>query len=511
MDWDFKDLENMKWSKSKSSNIKGPKRMCKFCILAIVVPIVLLCIPLYMRYQALKPHRFTLSPSDMKLLNQESRVSTVWCEGQELSMNGSFNAYLLAQRPKLKRWKQHVTMKRNMMLQDDIKEYWGFYLLKGSTVKLSVCSRYEGASFIVVKGLKDARKCAWMGELDSQEESDEISNEFEFVHQISEESMPNTSNPDLNNPRNESKKFQSFEKIMEQVKTSSNRSEQVSLLATMIKVLKQDPTSQESYGDAKKLFQAFQVESHDPRPNENKDSDIENEESNHGGEVFDDPNELTKTKTPRDDTVYDLFDAGVFNQQDPDGLDRSNEETKSSWSSSEEALAACEGLIFNEPLNGGTKCSRTSNSSELEKTRNSEVGVTKVLEVTESGFYYFIFANENEIQDNFLSAKFDLHKTVFDVSENAGNCTKSTHCELPLAFWSEDHVVLEVPDHQPAKYNNGTAINDPCSEESLLTGFSSLEECHQIIIATSVCKPRKLIYMIFLLLVPVFILFCAQF
>ena len=33
------------------------------------------------------------------------------------------------------------------------------------------------------------------------------------------------------------------------------------------------------------------------------------------------------------------------------------------------------------------------------------------MEVTESGFYYFIFANENEIQDNFLSAKFDLHKT----------------------------------------------------------------------------------------------------
>ena len=44
-----------------------------------------------------------------------------------------------------------VTMQRRMMLQDDIKEYWGFYLLKDSTVKLSVCSRYIGASFIVVK------------------------------------------------------------------------------------------------------------------------------------------------------------------------------------------------------------------------------------------------------------------------------------------------------------------------------------------------------------------------
>ena len=109
------------------------------------------------------------------------------------------------------------------MLQDDIKEYWGFYLLKDSTVKLSVCSRHEGASFIVVKvsrgkifqhqnlenhlrniefeifqqliwgktvkrtrenkffqSLKDARRCAFLGELDSVEESDEISDEFEF-------------------------------------------------------------------------------------------------------------------------------------------------------------------------------------------------------------------------------------------------------------------------------------------------------------------------------------------
>ena len=102
-------------------------------------------------------------------------------------MNGTFNAYLLEKRPKLKRWKQHVTMNRNMMLQDDIKEYWGFYLLKGSVVRLSVCSRHEGASFIVVKDMKNAKRCSWIGELDSQEESDEISDEFEFTHNIAEE------------------------------------------------------------------------------------------------------------------------------------------------------------------------------------------------------------------------------------------------------------------------------------------------------------------------------------
>ena len=101
-------------------------------------------------------------------------------------------------------------MQRRMMLQDDIKEYWGFYLLKDSTVKLSVCSRYVGASFIVVKvsqksasfltqhwtlktgcnffqSLKDARRCAFLGELDSVEDSDEISDEFEFSDEWSDE------------------------------------------------------------------------------------------------------------------------------------------------------------------------------------------------------------------------------------------------------------------------------------------------------------------------------------
>ena len=67
-------------------------------------------------------------------------------------MNGSFNAYLLPNKPRLKRFRQHVTMTRKMVLEDDIKEYWGFYLLRGSQVRLSTCSRYVGASFIIVKG-----------------------------------------------------------------------------------------------------------------------------------------------------------------------------------------------------------------------------------------------------------------------------------------------------------------------------------------------------------------------
>ena len=114
----------------------------------------------------------------------------------------------------------------------------------------------------------------------------------------------------------------------------------------------------------------------------------------------------------------------------------------------------------------------------------------------ETGFYYFIFANENELTDNFMFAAFDLHKTVFDVSPAVDNCTNATSCDLPLTFWSEDHIVVDVPE----------AEVDPCDA---LVGYSSLEECHKVIVAESVCQPRKSLYMIFLLLVPVLILIFA--
>ena len=101
-----------------------------------------------------------------------------------------------------------------------------------------------------------------------------------------------------------------------------------------------------------------------------------------------------------EELVYDLQDVGQFNQKDKEKVDRSREETRSSWSSSEEALQACEGLIFNIPLNGGTKCHVNATSLELKQSRT-----TVELEVEKTGFYYFIFANENEMTDNFLSGE----------------------------------------------------------------------------------------------------------
>ena len=133
--------------------------------------------------------------------------------------------------------------------------------------------------------------------------------------------------------------------------------------------------------------------------------------------------------------------------------------------------------------------------------------------IEESGFYYFIFANENEIRPNFMRVRFDLHKTVFDVSDAKDNCTNTgayEKCLLPLNFWSEDHVVLEIPENQPKGEARISGTNntssDPCQEDSLIKGFSSHTDCHRLIVAESVCTPRKPIYMLFVLLVPILIL-----
>ena len=39
-------------------------------------------------------------------------------------------------------------MKRKMVLEDDVKEFWGFYLLRGSRVRISTCSR-QGSLLLI--------------------------------------------------------------------------------------------------------------------------------------------------------------------------------------------------------------------------------------------------------------------------------------------------------------------------------------------------------------------------
>ncbi len=290
-------------------------------------------------------------------------MSTVWCQGQELRMNATFNAYLLSSRPRLRRYRHHVNMRRHMLLEDDIKEYWGFYLIRGSVVRLSVCARHEGASFIVVKGLKDARRCSYLGELDSAEESsDDISDEFEFTHNIVGEH--NGANDSVTGNADKADMIAIKGEVHEDMKALETLSKQ-ELLRKYLAAIKGNRLTELASGDdqededPQRVFKAYQVRDQATEAQEQltklyqdvRATELEDADDEDGATAHED--------------LYDLQDQGQFDQHDENDLSR--DEVRSSWSSSEEALVKCEGLIYNVPLSGGLKCTP---QAELSTVRN---------------------------------------------------------------------------------------------------------------------------------------------
>merc|ERR1719427_743633 len=108
--------------------------------------------------------------------------------------------------------------------------------------------------------------------------------------------------------------------------------------------------------------------------------------------------------------------------------------------------------------------------------------------VATTGFYYFIFGNENEITSNFIAANFELQKTVFNVDDHEEKCLNTTKCSLPLTFMSTQQVVVEVPAIDSDTCDYGTE------------GVTNYHGCHSVLHAQSICEPRGAVYLIFILL-----------
>ncbi|KAG8303526.1 Peptidyl-prolyl isomerase cwc27 [Homalodisca vitripennis] len=157
--------------KSKRSSLYGPLRVARLCVLSILVPGLLLSIPLYMRYNVYIQQAYPVGMSDVRLLDH--RISTTWCQRQVVWSNATYNAFLMQEQPEIRPDTVKVSMTRHLVLEDDMKEYWGFYLLRGSTVTVSTCVRWPGASLIMIRGHKHLKQCAYIGD-DSSEELDEL-------------------------------------------------------------------------------------------------------------------------------------------------------------------------------------------------------------------------------------------------------------------------------------------------------------------------------------------------
>jgi hypothetical protein len=138
--------------------MNGVKRVFAFCCLTAILPACLIICPLYLKHQVFKDHIYHVTESD--ILEIRDGMSTIFCQEHRLKMNTSFNAFQLTKMPNLSTNRKHIRLRKSMELPDDTLEYWGFFLLKGATVKLNVCSRYVGARVMIVKGQKNLNTCA---------------------------------------------------------------------------------------------------------------------------------------------------------------------------------------------------------------------------------------------------------------------------------------------------------------------------------------------------------------
>uniref|UniRef100_A0A1L8D9G4 Uncharacterized protein n=2 Tax=Nyssomyia neivai TaxID=330878 RepID=A0A1L8D9G4_9DIPT len=127
-------------------------------MLTTLLPSILIVLPLYLRHSKYADVVYSLAESD--IVEIKEGISSIFCEQHVLRMNTSFHAVQLSHSPEIsKKRRKHIRLKKSMTLPDDTLEYWGFFLLKGATVALKVCSRFDGSRILVVKGERNLKTC----------------------------------------------------------------------------------------------------------------------------------------------------------------------------------------------------------------------------------------------------------------------------------------------------------------------------------------------------------------
>ncbi|XP_043277168.1 uncharacterized protein [Venturia canescens] len=481
------------------------------------------------------------------------------------------------------------SMTRHLVLEDDMKEYWGFYLLRGSSVTVSTCVRWPGASLTIIRGHKHLHECAFIGD-DSSEELEELvqvarervadgtsndtatllellrlakgdsapsnvpermkkAHENVRFHQNNSESRSSGS-PRLANGNTEAsgeleaaamreilsslfnktsgmKKKQKdnphhryegvFREISNIDKPPAASSDSVHPTVPRIRpatTTARPETSAEVFNDVlqklyslgkrgeevlHKLVDEVDRRNSDARRLREMLGNVMNNASLSEREKKRLKRELVLGSPVHSDLAEDTDSAedAALEKEDlfPDGIaddrgtvnettlnDRSNSEFWSSFSSSEERLLECKGLVLNLPLNPHVRCT----PKHEDEHSKASMANTVTYRVPTDGYYFFVFNSENEIQPNYVRIKFDLVKTMYDTSNPVDACQNTTEeCSLPLNFFSGEKTVLELP----------------------VNGKESQWNEEYVVVST--CEPRTSLYLICIITVPVLILLFA--
>ncbi|KAL9705480.1 hypothetical protein quinque_008998 [Culex quinquefasciatus] len=491
----------------ESKSMHGVKRVIAFCILTAVLPASLIILPLYLRHTVFADVVYPIAESD--IIEIRDGISSVFCQRHSLQMNSSFNAFQLNQKPEISQIRKHIRLKKSMVLPDDTLEYWGFYLLKGATVALKVCSRYDGSRILVVKGERNLRTCGLLEHNKNKfgphfnSEHGQVLVTFESAAEIVDSSRSNKNNsgyytsPDLGNHGGEDLTDEDMATSETAVPVPAKHSKYGSVLKNTLNSRQHKTTTEATTrttiaGDNKVRKRH---RGGPPKPEETVVGGPQGEDEvqqqrrrrHHGkhghrdkisqpiGEVTG-LSEAERTRAKRD-TIYDRKINHGGN-----AMNNSNN-TSDSVSSFENSLLTC--------YDGDILLAKSFPPSHLcQDVQYLESGLHMVTkhEIASDGYYYYIFYSDNDYVQNDIHAVFDIYKPTYqyaNISESKG-CINSTNCSFPIAFWSDERVIVEVPTRD---------------------GIEHEEDDITMLIST--CQPRMAIYIIFPISVLFLVLTCA--
>lgn len=453
----------------RRGKMHGARRVIMFCLLTAVLPTILLVIPLYLRHSVYADVTYAVAESDV--LEIVDGISTVFCQSHSLKMNSSFHAFQLSGMPELSSNRKHIRLKKSMSLPDDTLEYWGFYLLKGSTVVLSVCSRFQGSRVMVVKGEKNLKTC---GLLDHKEGAVHphmasgqgrvrvtFDTEAQEIHSRQQPTQPKASaqvqDEDFEGEDASDENITLVKQYAQYAQSYLAKHYNLSLLLT---------------NDTEAAINSTVHLRHARK--RRKDLDAELQKNKH--------NKTSESRVRRNVqfSPTHLLDGGVEHGGNAGNLSDVDQQ-ESSVSSFENNLLTCyDGqILLAESFLPSPTC------TGVHAIDNH--GTMKTMhEVIDDGYYYYIFYSDNDFVLNDIHAIFDIHKPTYQYAKHARSCYNQTECIFPISFWSDETVIVEVPTRDGIEH-----------EEDDITFL------------VSSCYPRMSVYIIFPVAVLFLILGCA--
>lgn len=363
----------------------GSRRVITFCLLTTVLPTMLIVIPLYLRNIKYADVMYQISDSDVIQIHKGQ--SSVFCEKHYLKMDTPFNAFQMSGVPEISDKRKHIRLKKSMSLPDDTLEYWGFYLLKGATVELKACSRYEGSKIIVVKGHRILDTCGILEGYKYKKDPPLIENQGKV-------------SVTLQNPK---------KKKENTTLTQDNRSNEVLL------------DTKDTFEDINKVYSTKR---------NTTDSELQTN----------DQNKRLRRDTTQLHNPNTILDRGVHHGGN--ALNNTIKPPDSSVSSFENNLYECyhDNTFLTSYFPYSIQCNSTN---YLESTTTLKV----VHDVIADGYYYYIFYSDNDFVRNDIHAIFDIYKPTFQYLNNSESkiCVNKTECEFDVSFLSDELVIVEVP------------------------------------------------------------------